>query len=96
MIDMLLALLRVAVTGAGLLAPDVAQSGSWAVVAVALAVLAAAVLVPSLSGGSAHTGDPHRAHPARTDVRDAVVAQSDPAAPGHILRRGPSPAVPAA
>jgi len=95
MIDALFSLLRAVVAGAGLLAPDIAQVDSWAVVALAVAALAV-VVIASLSGASRDTGGQSRVHPARTDVCDAVLAQSDPDAPGHILRRGPSPAVPAA
>lgn len=97
MIDAFLSLLRTIAASLGMIAPDVAQVGALGVaaasVAVATVALAAlAVIVAAAVGGRR----PSPVHPARSDVLHAPVAQSDPDAPGHILRRGPSGAVLAA
>ena len=97
MIDAFLLLLRTIAVAVGILPTGVSPITSLAVVAAGIA-LAAAVLVVMAAGAatrpdrSAHD----RIRPARSDVLSAPVAQSDPDAPGHILRRGPSAALPAA
>ncbi|EIC07506.1 MAG: hypothetical protein BGN98_09105 [Microbacterium sp. 69-7] len=97
MIDAFLLLLRTIGVAVGILPAGVSPITSLAVVAAGIA-LAAAVLVVMAAGAatrpdrSAHD----RIRPARSDVLSAPVAQSDPDAPGHILRRGPSAALPAA
>jgi hypothetical protein len=100
MIDAFLLLLRTIGVAVGVLPAGVSPITSLAVVAAVAAgiALAAAALVVMAAGAatrpdrSAHD----RIRPARSDVLSAPVAQSDPDAPGHILRRGPSAALPAA
>lgn len=95
MIDALLTALHAIAAAVGLMGPDIAQAGSWIAVAAAVASLAV-VIIASVTSASAGSGRFSRIHPTRTDVQHASVAQSDPDAPGHILRRGPGRAIAAA
>jgi hypothetical protein len=96
MIDAFLLVLRTIGVAVGILPAGVSPITSLAVVAAGIA-LAAAVLVVMAAGAATRPIALHdRIRPARSDVLSAPVAQSDPDAPGHILRRGPSAALPAA
>ncbi len=88
MIDTLRSVVRELISGIGMLAPDVAQIGALSAVAVAVATLAVVVLVAT-AASTLEGASPTR-------VLAAPLAQSDPDAPGHVLRRGPSRAAPAA
>jgi len=97
MIDAFLTLLRVIAISVGVVPQGVTPLTSLAVVASAVAVAAAAaMLMAAVAASTAGLSARDRVHPARSDILRAPVAQSDPAAPGHILRRGPSTAVLAA
>lgn len=95
MIDAFLSVLHAIAVAVGLMGPDIAQAGCWATVAVAVASLAVIVVV-SVTTESADSSRSSRVHPTRTNVLRVSVPQSDPDAPGHILRRGPGGAVTAA
>lgn len=94
MIDAFLTVLHAIAVAVGLMGPDITQAGSW--IAMAVAVASLAVVVVSAATAFAGSSRSSRVHPTRTDVRHASVSQSDPDAPGHILRRGPGGPVPAA
>ncbi len=97
MIDVIAALARAILTGIGLLALVDPATTTGALSAAAVLVLAIALLVVAtgaaiaLRRGHASTGRPSR----RIELH-APLTQSDPAAPGHIRRRGPGQAAPAA
>ncbi|KXC05580.1 hypothetical protein [Microbacterium hominis] len=95
MIDTLRSVVRELISGIGMLAPDVAQI----VAQVAGAILGAMLAVVALVATAASTlegASPTRVRSARSRLLAAPLAQSDPDAPGHVLRRGPSRAAPAA
>lgn len=97
MIDTLRFVVRELISGIGMLAPDVAQIGALSAVAVAVAVATLAVVVLVATAASTLEGaSPTRVRSARSRLLAAPLAQSDPDAPGHVLRRGPSRAAPAA
>ncbi|AUG29097.1 MULTISPECIES: hypothetical protein [Microbacterium] len=95
MIDTLRSVVRELISGIGMLAPDVAQIGALSAVAVAVATLAVVVLVAT-AASTLEGASPTRVRSARSRLLAAPLAQSDPDAPGHVLRRGPSRAAPAA
>lgn len=97
MIDAFLLLLRTIGVAVGILPTGVSPITSLAVVAAGIALAAAALVVMAAGAATRPDRSAHdRIRPARSDVLSAPVAQSDPDAPGHILRRGPSAALPAA
>ena len=81
-------LLRVVLEVLGLLvAVDPSLSGS----ALTIALLALAVLTLALLATAVHASTRGAApHPTRRSELTAPLAQSDPDAPGHVRRRGPS------
>lgn len=96
MIDTVIGFLREVAAWLGILTPiDPGLTGSLAaltVVLVAVAVLAVtaiALAAPARPRGA-------RGHPTRRAELVAPLTQSDPDAAGHILRRGPGRAAPAA
>jgi len=95
MIDTLRSVVRELISGIGMLAPDVAQIGALSAVAVAVATLAVVVLVAT-AASTLEGASPTRVRSARSRLLAAPLAQSDPDAAGHVLRRGPSRAAPAA
>ncbi|WP_061782095.1 hypothetical protein [Microbacterium hominis] len=95
MIDTLRSVVRELISGIGMLAPDVAQIGALSAVAVAVATLAVVALVAT-AASTLEGASPTRVRSARSRLLAAPLAQSDPDAPGHVLRRGPSRAAPAA
>ncbi|GAA3037335.1 hypothetical protein [Microbacterium dextranolyticum] len=96
MIDAISGLVRAMLAMLGLLAlADPAATGSLS--AVAVLVLAVALLVVAVIAASvAARGLGARIHPTRRAELRAPLTQSDPAAPGHVRRRGPGRAVAAA
>ncbi|EPD85181.1 hypothetical protein HMPREF1529_01796 [Microbacterium sp. oral taxon 186 str. F0373] len=97
MIDAFLLLLRTIAVAVGILPTGVSPITSLAVVAAGIALAAAALVVMAAGAATRPDRSAHdRIRPARSDVLSAPVAQSAPDAPGHILRRGPSAALPAA
>lgn len=96
MIDTLAGLVRAMLSVLGLLAlADPAANGSLA--AVAVLVLAVALLVVAAIAASVAARAPAGGvHPTRRAELRAPLTQSDPAAPGHVRRRGPGRPIAAA
>lgn len=97
MIDAFVLVLRAIGVAVGVVPAGASPLPSLAVVAAGIAAAAAVVMVmAAVSATTRERTSYDRIRPARSDMRRAPVAQSDPDAPGHILRRGPSAALPAA
>lgn len=97
MIDAFLLLLRTVGVAVGVLPAGASPITSLAVIAAGIALAVAVVVVMAAVSASTRARTSHdRIRPARSDILSAPAAQSDPDAPGHILRRGPSAALAAA
>lgn len=94
MIDALISLLRAVLLALGSVpVPELTAAGAL----VSITVLIAVTLLLLITALGAHRGVPSTPpHPTRNDERTAPLTQSDPDAAGHVRRRGPSIAAPAA